>query len=102
MPLRGSIVRFPVYAVWYGIVGCGMRVYAYALMIRADGVLVGFAAAMQASCDVNCIESDNHSAIYVIFMFDTVNAMMNYASMVTSQVVSSFAMAALGSIGHLC
>ena len=40
-----------------------------------DGIKVGSALAMQAS-DVKCIESDSHSASFIKFMLDTINATM--------------------------
>ena len=39
-------------------------------------ILVGSTPAVQA-CDVKCIESDSHSAIYTIFLLDTINAVVN-------------------------
>ena len=41
-----------------------------------DQVLVGSTPAIQAY-NVKCIESDSHSAIYTIFVMDTINAVVN-------------------------
>ena len=38
--------------------------------------MVGSAPALQAY-DVKCMESDSHSAIYTIFVLDTINAVVN-------------------------
>ena len=40
------------------------------------GILVGSTPAIQAY-DVKCIESDSHSAIYTIFVLDTINTEVN-------------------------
>ena len=52
-----------------------MCVYVFHSWSNA-GILLGSTPAIQAY-DVKCIESDSHSAIYTIFMLDTINAVVN-------------------------
>ena len=60
----------------YGPVACNLNICVYAPFILGAGISVD-SLQHYRPCDVTCIESDDHSSIYTMFLLGIINAMMN-------------------------
>ena len=67
------VVRLPVYVQWNGILWHASQIYMY---MHSWWNQSRVALKQCRLCDVNCIESDSHSAGYTRFMLETINAMI--------------------------